>query len=76
MLSELTLQPDVAAMALRLAEVLSHLSDESRYHLDSALRASEVPGIGGTLIVQLPRRVGEHPVVKWAGGAQQLSLPL
>lgn len=70
------MRPEVAALAMRLANLLADTSGESQYHLATALGAAEVPGVGGTLVIQIPRRVGEHPTVKWAGGAQQLSLPL
>lgn len=67
---------DVDVLAKRLALMLSTVSVESRFHLETALSAAEVGGIGGTLLVQVPRRVQEHPVIKWAGGVQQLALPL
>lgn len=68
--------PEVEALAYRLAQLLAQTSAESQYHLATALGAAGVPGVGGSLVIEIPRRVGEHVVVKWAGGAQQLSLPL
>lgn len=67
---------DVEALAKRLALILDRTSPESRFHLETALRAAETDHVGGTLLVQVPRRVSEHVVVKWAGGASQLQLPL
>lgn len=67
---------DVEALAKRLATILERTSVESQFHLETALRAAETDNVGGTLLVQIPRRVSEHVVVKWAGGAQQLALPI
>lgn len=67
---------DVDDLAKRLAVVLAETSAESRFHLETALRAADTGGVGGTLLIQLPRRAQEHPVVKWVGGAQQLALPI
>lgn len=65
-----------ADLAVRLADLLAKSSPESLFHLETALRASELSGVGGTLLVELPRRTGEHVRIKWAGGAAGLSLPL
>lgn len=67
---------DVEALALRLALLLAQSSPESQFHLETMLAASGLPGVGGTLLVELPRRVGEHVRIKWAGGSTGLSLPL
>lgn len=69
-------QASTADLAVRLADLLAKSSPESMFHLETALRASELSGVGGSLIVQLPRRVGEHVKIKWAGGSEGLSLPL
>lgn len=66
----------VDALAKRLAVVLAETSVESRFHLETALRAADTGSVGGTLVIQLPRREREHPVVKWIGGATQLALPI
>lgn len=67
---------DMEALASRLAELLSRSSEESLFHLETMLSASEISGVGGTLLVELPRRTGEHVRIKWAGGSTGLSLPL
>jgi hypothetical protein len=70
------LSAEVDALAKRLAVLLTGTSVESQFHLETALRAAETGSVGGTLLVQLPRREREHAVVKWAGGTQALNLPL
>lgn len=69
-------QDGVDALAKRLAVVLAETSVESQFHLETALRAADTGSVGGTLVIQLPRREREHPVVKWIGGATQLALPI
>lgn len=68
--------PRVSELAVRLAELLSKSSAESLFHLNTALAASELSGVGGTLLIEVPRRAGEHVRTKWAGGSTGLSLPL
>lgn len=69
-------QSSTAELAVRLADLLAVSSPESLFHLETALAASELSGVGGTLLVEVPRRAGEHVKIKWAGGSTGLSLPL
>lgn len=59
---------DTKRLAVELAPVLSVLSEESKYHLTVGLGARLFDGVGGDLLLRFPRRVKEHPVVKWIGG--------
>ena len=56
--------------AATLLALLDNLSVESRHHLASALSAARTPGVGGVLAIVVPKRVGEHAQVKWAGGGK------
>ena len=67
---------DALPLAQRLAELLAKSSPESLFHLETALSASELAGVGGTMLIEVPRRPGEHVKIKWAGGSTGLSLPL
>lgn len=67
---------EIEALARRLTSLLERTSAESRFHLETALRAAETDNVGGTVLVQVPRRVAEHVTVKWAGGSAQLALPI
>lgn len=69
-------EDDVRALAERLAAVLSQTSKASRFHLQTALQAAELDGVGGTLIIALPPRTKDYPIVKWVGGGSHLDLPI
>lgn len=58
---------DVALLAAELTELVSRMSTESRFHLRTALGASQYP-VGGDLVIQIPRRSSEHVVARWVGG--------
>jgi len=62
------IDPAVAALALQLAELLARTSEESRFHLQTALGAAQFGGVGGDLVVRIPRKQSEHALVKWVGG--------
>lgn len=58
---------DTKLLALTLAELLTRTSAESKYHLQTALGA-RMFGVGGDLVVHVPRRSNEHVVIQWVGG--------
>lgn len=62
------LPDDVKRTLLALGNILTCTSEESKYHLESALGARRFGGIAGDLVIRVPRRVNEHVLVKWVGG--------
>lgn len=58
---------DIQQLSDELAELLSRMSAESRFHLRTALGASQHQ-VGGDLVISIPRRANEHVVVRWVGG--------
>lgn len=69
-------EAEVRQLAEQLANLLAHTSKASRFHLQTALQAAEMDGVGGTLIVAIPPRNKDHSVVKWVGGGSHLDLPI
>lgn len=59
---------EVKLLAVALAQLLNLVSGESRFHLTTALGARTFGGVGGDLVIRVPRRQAEHVVVKWVGG--------
>lgn len=60
--------PEIMALAVQLATLLAKTSEESRFHLSTALQAGQL-NVSGDLVVRIPRRVNEHVQVKWVGGS-------
>lgn len=61
-------------LVAELAELLAELRPASRFHLMTALRAAQTEGVGGALVIEVPRK-GRDPVeVTWVGGRPKLTL--
>ncbi len=52
------------------------MSVESMFYLRQALEASKIEKAGGTLLINIPRKVGEYAQVRWAGGSHESFLRL
>lgn len=52
-----------------LAELLSDMGDASRFNLETALRAAALEGVGGQLIINVPRKVGARVDIDWIAPA-------
>jgi hypothetical protein len=68
--------PGREQLARDLAELLDTMSVESMFYLRQALEASKIEKAGGTLLINIPRKVGEYAQVRWAGGSHESFLRL
>lgn len=62
---------DREKLAADLAGLLAKLSDESAFYLRQALDAADLEKVGGTLLINVPKRTGEFAQVRWAGGSHE-----
>ena len=61
-------EQEATELAAAITRLLLKTSEESRFHLKTAIGAAEFSGVGGDLVIRIPRKKGEHPLVKWVGG--------
>lgn len=63
-------------LAVSLEQLLQQMSAESRFHLATALNAAQTAGVGGTLVIDVPRKNTDHVQVKWLGGGHTLDVEI
>ena len=64
--------PETVELAAELAALLSDLRPASRFHLRSALMAAGVEGVGGSLVIEIPRKPTDKANVSFVGGKPRL----
>lgn len=64
----------VAAAALTAFLADTELRTESLWALKQAALALSMDGVGGLLVVKIPRRTGAHAEVQFTTGSAQLTL--
>lgn len=60
-------------MVAALTALLTNLGEASKFNLETAVRAALLAGVGGQLVIHVPRKVGERLEVDWVSPAKPSS---